>query len=265
MLIGTLLLGLLMGFLIWGWLRKKVTLLQKRSDKYQRISDLHQVQIVDLTTRLIGLREQMERAETKVSLAEYRWRKAQEDLEAAKEQIATSQQEFNEQLEGRKQVTVPSDMESEVHEQPARDADQNEPTLADIFLAMEKGTLDKTAPKAEEPNQDTLLHEAFMRGASDESLDFARKIFDFPVEADDLKVIFGIDQKMEEILHRAGVITWSDLALCRLPDLRRIIEEAGPRYRSHDPKTWAIQARMAAKGEWKKLQAYQEALAGGGE
>ena len=37
-----------------------------------------------------------------------------------------------------------------------------------------------------------------------------------------------------------------------------MLEAAGPRYKSKDPGSWAKQARMAAKGDWDKLKAWQD-------
>jgi large subunit ribosomal protein L27 len=91
------------------------------------------------------------------------------------------------------------------------------------------------------------------------------QVFARTVEANDLKLIRGIGPKLEEILHRAGIQSWAQLALYKLPDLRTILEEAGPRYRIFDPKTWSVQARMAARGEWRKLKAYQDTLTELGE
>ncbi|MCB9273654.1 MAG: 50S ribosomal protein L27, partial [Lewinellaceae bacterium] len=45
--------------------------------------------------------------------------------------------------------------------------------------------------------------------------------------------------------------------------LQQILEAAGPRYKMHDPATWANQAKLAAKGEWDKLAKLQDELKGG--
>lgn len=256
MLIGTLLLGVLLGFLIWGWLRKKVNETQSEADKWKHISDLRQVQIVDLTTLNTSLQEKMERTETRITLADFRLRKSQEEVEVLRAELAFKQQESHQTLFD---INMSEDRRSGSDREIVQMTPEEEPTLADITKAMETGMREKPVTEQSEtpiePRQ-AALHQ----GSSDASMEMARSIFDGPIDPDDLKVVYGIDQKMEEILHRAGVKTWTDLALSRLPDLRRIVEDAGPRYRDHDPKTWAIQARMAAKGEWKKLRAYQETL-----
>lgn len=260
MLVGTLVLGLLLGYLIWGWLRKQVSAEQKRTKKYQHIAELRQVQIVNLTTRLTTVKDQLERAETKVALAEYKMRKAQEELESVKDQMVLAQQRLMDHTEETRHREV---REITSPESTNVDSDAgiiDEPSLADISLAMDKGALNPTHQKPDASQGDLSIDESLIRGTSEESLEMAAKVFEHDVEANDLKMIYGVDPKMEDMLRRAGYLSWLDLAQSRLPDIRRIVEEAGPRYRAHDPKTWAIQARMAAKGEWKKLKAYQDAL-----
>jgi len=233
----------LFGFLVWGWLRKRVSVLQKSTDKFRHIADLRQMQIVKLTTRLHTLNEEIERAETKVSLSEFKMRKAQAEADSIRAQLT--------------QIDQGSSAESLAESDSAK---SQEPTLADISLIMETGSRSKPQEETPDPDAERSSPIPMMKGIMPDSLEMARQIFNTSVDANDLKIVRGIDQKLEEILHRAGIESWSDLATTRLPALRRIIEDAGPRYRTYDPKTWAIQARMAAKGEWKKLKRYQDSL-----
>jgi large subunit ribosomal protein L27 len=83
------------------------------------------------------------------------------------------------------------------------------------------------------------------------------------VKQDDLKLIEGIGPKIEELLHNAGIKTWSDLAGAPVETVQAVLDEAGPRYRMHDPATWAKQAALAATGQWEVLEAYQNQLQGG--
>jgi large subunit ribosomal protein L27 len=82
---------------------------------------------------------------------------------------------------------------------------------------------------------------------------------------DDLKIVEGIGPKIEELMHQAGITTWAELANTDLDKLNAILDEAGPRYRIHDPATWAKQSQMANDGAWDDLQAYQDHLKGGKE
>lgn len=82
-------------------------------------------------------------------------------------------------------------------------------------------------------------------------------------KADDLKKIEGIGPKIAGLLNEAGIVTFADLSKAPIKKLRKVLEEAGSRFRMHDPKTWAAQAKLAAKGNWDKLKAWQGELKGG--
>ena len=80
---------------------------------------------------------------------------------------------------------------------------------------------------------------------------------------DNLKKIEGIGPKIEQLLNQAGIKTWSALAGSRVSVLRKILAEAGPRFRMHNPSSWARQARLAAQGKWDQLKKLQDHLKGG--
>ncbi|MCB9283722.1 MAG: 50S ribosomal protein L27 [Lewinellaceae bacterium] len=85
------------------------------------------------------------------------------------------------------------------------------------------------------------------------------------VTQDDLKLVEGIGPKIEGLLNEAGIHTWADLANADLSKLQAILDEAGSRYRMHDPATWAKQASLASEGKWDELVEYQDHLQGGKE
>ena len=85
------------------------------------------------------------------------------------------------------------------------------------------------------------------------------------VTIDDLKMVEGIGPKIEGLLKDAGIQTWSDLANADLEKVQGILDEAGPRYRMHDPATWSKQASLAADAKWDELDDYQNHLKGGKE
>lgn len=80
---------------------------------------------------------------------------------------------------------------------------------------------------------------------------------------DDLKIIEGIGPKIEELLNAANIYTYEQLATSEVATLRAILDNAGARFRMHDPQTWPIQADIAEKGDWVKLKEYQEYLNAG--
>lgn len=83
------------------------------------------------------------------------------------------------------------------------------------------------------------------------------------IKLNDLKIVEGIGPKIEELLHDSGIKTWSDLAGSDSDKLKSILEKGGDRFRMHEPHTWPKQASLAARGEWKKLEDYQNDLDGG--
>jgi len=80
---------------------------------------------------------------------------------------------------------------------------------------------------------------------------------------DKLTKIEGIGPKIAEHLGAAGIITFADLADAKESTLKEILENAGPRYRMHDPGTWAMQAALARDGKEDELKVLQDKLDGG--
>ena len=80
---------------------------------------------------------------------------------------------------------------------------------------------------------------------------------------DNLKKIEGVGPKIEKLMNAAGIMTWTDLSKTKVATLKNILAEAGPRFKMHNPTTWAKQAKMAAKGDWDGLAKWQAELNGG--
>lgn len=83
------------------------------------------------------------------------------------------------------------------------------------------------------------------------------------IKPDDLKKIEGIGPKIEEHLNNGGISTFAELAMASFEQLKEILDNAGPRYRMHDPSTWPQQATLAAAGKWDELKVLQDSLNGG--
>ena len=92
----------------------------------------------------------------------------------------------------------------------------------------------------------------------------AAPVQDFAAK-DDLKKVEGIGPKIEELLNKAGVHTFSQLAATSPDAVKAILTEAGNRYKTHDPTTWPRQAGLAAEGKWEELEKWQDELDGGKE
>lgn len=85
------------------------------------------------------------------------------------------------------------------------------------------------------------------------------------IKQDDLKMIEGVGPKIEGLLKDGGITTWEELANAPTEKVQAILDEAGPRYRMHDPATWAKQAKLAHEAKWEELEAFQDHLDGGRE
>ncbi len=83
------------------------------------------------------------------------------------------------------------------------------------------------------------------------------------VKGDDLKKIEGIGPKIEELFHAAGITTFAQLSETATERMEAILTEAGPRFSTHNPGTWAQQAALAAAGKWDELKVWQDELDGG--
>ena len=82
-------------------------------------------------------------------------------------------------------------------------------------------------------------------------------------KGDDLKKIEGIGPKIEELFHAAGITTFAQLSETATERMEAILTEAGPRFSTHNPGTWAQQAALAAAGKWDELKVWQDELDGG--
>lgn len=269
MLFGTLLLGLLLGFLIWGWLRRQVRQLDasvaglqlELKTQIAAIDDLkksHLEAVENLNKTHQKVKDELDSVSAKLTMAEFRLRNTQEELLLWQ----TKAEEARSELEALKTEVKAAEEAASIQASKSQWAE--EPTLADISDAMTSAPdgADDISREADSAAASSALAEYDIDTMPVDILHVASELFGRRVESNDLTLCSGIDAKVEEILHRAGITTWRVLAGTELPTLRRILEEAGPVYGVRDPRTWPRQARMAVLGEWKKLKSYQELIAG---
>jgi predicted flap endonuclease-1-like 5' DNA nuclease len=82
-----------------------------------------------------------------------------------------------------------------------------------------------------------------------------------PLPPDNLRTIEGIGPKSQAVLYAAGIKRFEQLAALKPAGIKEILTNAGIRIALTE--TWPQQARLAAKGDLKKLKAYQDTLKGG--
>jgi len=81
--------------------------------------------------------------------------------------------------------------------------------------------------------------------------------------ADDLTVIEGIGPKINELFKNNGLKTFAQVSKATAPQMRKILDDGGARFRIANPGTWAKQAKLAANNKWKELKKLQDDLSGG--
>ncbi len=80
---------------------------------------------------------------------------------------------------------------------------------------------------------------------------------------DDLTKIEGIGPAIQKLIYAAGVTTFKGLSKKDANWINGVLDKGGPRFQMHNPETWSKQAGMAAKGDWDKLQKWQDEMDGG--
>ncbi len=86
----------------------------------------------------------------------------------------------------------------------------------------------------------------------------AKAAFGKRVKQDDLKIVEGIGPKIEGLFHNFDIKTWKALSEVSVAKCQEVLNSGGDRYRIHDPASWPMQAKMAYKGQWKKLVKWQD-------
>lgn len=112
----------------------------------------------------------------------------------------------------------------------------------------------KKAANVSQETKETPVEEAKVETASEAA-----------VEGDDLTTIEGIGPKIAEVLGNAGIKTFTDLASKNAEEVKEILTQAGDKFNTAVPDSWAEQAQLAAEGKFDELKALQDKLDGGKE
>jgi predicted flap endonuclease-1-like 5' DNA nuclease len=81
--------------------------------------------------------------------------------------------------------------------------------------------------------------------------------------ANDLTIVEGIGPKINELFNNAGIKTFVQLAAATVPQMRKILDDGGSRFRIANPSTWAQQGALAAENKWEALKKLQDELSAG--
>ncbi|MCB9421289.1 MAG: hypothetical protein H6667_15915 [Ardenticatenaceae bacterium] len=100
-------------------------------------------------------------------------------------------------------------------------------------------------------------------GDWDDLFAYQQQRFDLVGLRDDLKKIWGIGPKIEQVLNENGVYLFAQLASVPPDRITEILRRAGSRFQMSTGKlheSWPEQARLADKGDWDAFQTLQDTL-----
>lgn len=126
------------------------------------------------------------------------------------------------------------------------------------------GKNDRVKRKAERPAFDDDSSDDSSSAASDATSEATAAVKKLSSKKpDDLKVVEGIGPKVEQALKDNGITSWEELSAAEVDKIKEILTEAEGNFAGQDPTTWPEQAKLAAAGEFEKLNKWQDELDGG--
>lgn len=285
------LLGLLLGWLIWGRLRSRIEELEAANRKLANSKKT-------LETELEECQAAGAQVKSEVSLLEGRLREKERESRELSDSV-TRQRGIISDYERQARLALVGDApdtasegQAEPEEGPIEDQDIDD-TVDDIDeviveeviaeeeeVITDKGvvggidsddvSIEDTSIDVNELSNTDVPQGVVSQDAPTESLgalgsSSSKKPDLFSVlKEDDLQVVEGIGPKMSEVLNNAGVLNWSDLASKSAADLRTILDNVNQkRYRIIDPSPWPQQAKLALEGRWDELISIQKNLSSG--
>ena len=148
----------------------------------------------------------------------------------------------------------------------AKKATAKRTTTKKATPTAKKATAKKTATKKATPTAKKVTAKKTVTKKTTPKRTTAKKVVAkkaVKVAATKLTMVEGIGPKIQTLLNKAGIKTFTDLSTAKVTTLKNILKDAGSRFTMHDPSTWAKQAKMAAKGNWDQLKTLQDKLKGG--
>ena len=80
------------------------------------------------------------------------------------------------------------------------------------------------------------------------------------VGIDDLKLVYGVDATIEQVLLKGGIDSYDALSRCTPARLKRILEAGGSQFFAIDTTSWPHQAALANQDRWMDLKKYKAKL-----
>ena len=244
--------------------------LKKLTEQIETLSEL-KITVKDLKSNEKRLQKEIEKLSTKVEKDTKEWsarvEKLQTKLVVTEQELAKKPKEVIREIEVIKEVPVEIIKEVEVVKSIDFDS------LKEMMMNMGTVEVSKQVVGETRTTKDAkIVERREVVGSNGEVSKEASKTTKVTKslkrkvkkgKKDDLKKIEGIGPKIEQLFHEAGIYTFEELANSTNKKRLEILGAAGPRFKMHNPKTWAQQAKLAADGKWEELQKLQDELDGG--
>jgi predicted flap endonuclease-1-like 5' DNA nuclease len=202
------------------------------------------------------------------------WRKRQKKWMAAESEYLTQLDEVKAELEVQKSKTSQfgttevdlesqnADMESLRSQLAAVEAEREDLVALMAGMEAERGALEEQISSLTASAGTIPLAAGVGLAAAARSDQVALAQLNEDV-GDDLTMIEGVGPKIQELLYKSGIHTYSELAESDVEQLQAILVGGGSSFRLADPTSWPRQARLAAAHDWVRLQNLKEQLSGG--
>ncbi len=93
---------------------------------------------------------------------------------------------------------------------------------------------------------------------SQEIIHETKPIFGYAIRRNDIKIVEGIDPKIEKILIEVGISDWNSLETADTNYIGSILNDAG--YHNINPSSWPYQASLARLEKWEELKEFQSKM-----
>lgn len=246
--------------------------LQRLSDELKSSRNLNQ----DFNAQLKSLRSELENRQSESSVYQDKLDHLTELLNVSKQNNLNSQnniEQLNKELTALKkrnldlqQLLLNCEKEKEaLHEKIAIQTkslvdDSEKEANSDYEKLVSSQYLDITSTDTDDEIEDVFVEEdtVVVKGDGRAQPSYAQWL-----DSTNLKIVEGVGPKIESLMKNAGINNWEQLSNTEPSTIQNILNEAGPRYRVHDPKSWPLQARLAFKNDWIVLVNLQKEMGGG--
>jgi predicted flap endonuclease-1-like 5' DNA nuclease len=269
MLTGAFLLGLWLGWVLWGKLRETANRLRVDNQSLNVTLDAMRLEIDALKTRAVVAETDNNKLATQIvhlnrEHAELREKAAYLETSLAETQSRNRQVETELGLSFTPDTPIADDIPLEIK------SFVQEKTSEETFVPAVQPPVEDTPEIAAPPVM--LVEPVAMKEEAKPEKPVRQKsipaVEPQPApavipERDDLTVVEGIGPKIQMLLNQYGIHTYRQLAEADVTRLKEILAAAGPQLAMHDPGTWPSQANLAANDQWDTLKSVQGFLKGG--